>query len=50
MILVQLLFGRTILGITSLLLLLLLQLRRYSSLILFFKHIKFIMNIWMNII
>jgi hypothetical protein len=33
-------------GTTSLLLLrLLLQLRRYSSLILFFKHIKFVMNI-----
>jgi hypothetical protein len=30
--------------------LLLLQLRRYSSLILFLKHIKFVMNIWMNII
>jgi hypothetical protein len=54
MILVQLLFGRMVLGTTSLLLLLLLllllQLRRYSSLILFFKHIKFVMNIWMNII
>jgi hypothetical protein len=51
MILVQLLFGRTVPGTTSLLLLLLLlQLRRYSSLILFFKHIKFIMNTWMNII
>jgi len=48
MIHVQLLFGRTVLGTTSLLLLL--QLRRYSSLILFFKHIKFVMNIWMNII
>jgi hypothetical protein len=36
-------------GTTSLLLLLL-QLRRYSSLILFFKHIKFVMNICMNII
>jgi hypothetical protein len=48
---VQPLFGRTVPGTTSLLLLLLLfQLRRYSSLILFFKHIKFIMNIWMNII
>jgi hypothetical protein len=50
MILVQLLFGRTILKTTSLLLLplllLLQQLRRYSSLILFFKHIKFVMNIW----
>jgi hypothetical protein len=46
---VQTLFGRTIPGTTSLLLLLL-QLRRYSSLILFFKHIKFVMNIWMNII
>jgi hypothetical protein len=53
MILVQLFFGRTVPGTTSLLLLLLLlllQLRRYSSLILFFKHIKFIMNTWMNII
>jgi len=29
---------------------LLLQLRRYPSLILCFKHIKFVMNIWMNII
>ena len=29
---------------TSLFLILLLQLRRYSSLILFFKHIKFVMN------
>jgi hypothetical protein len=48
MIHVQLLFGRTVPGTTSLLLLL--QLRRYSSLILFFKHIKFVMNIWMNII
>ena len=46
---VQLLFGRTVPGTTSLLLLLL-QLRRYPSLILFFKHIKFVMNIWMNII
>jgi len=45
---VQLLFGHTIPGTTSLLLLL--QLHRYSSLILFFKHIKFVMNIWMNII
>jgi hypothetical protein len=45
-ILVQLLFGRLVPGTTSLLLLrLLLQLRRYSSLILFFKHIKFVMNI-----
>jgi hypothetical protein len=51
MILVQGLFGRTVPGTTSLLLLLLLlQLCRYSSLILFFKHIKFVMNIWMNII
>jgi hypothetical protein len=51
MIHVQLLFGRMVPGTTSLLLLLLLlQLRRYSSLILFFKHIKFVMNIWMNII
>jgi hypothetical protein len=49
MIHVQPLFGRTVPGTTSLLLLLL-QLRRYSSLILFFKHIKFVMNIWMNII
>jgi hypothetical protein len=52
MIHVQLLLGRMVPGTTSLLLLLLLllQLRRYSSLILFFKHIKFVMNIWMNII
>jgi hypothetical protein len=51
MILVQGLFGCMVPGTTSLLLLLLLlQLRRYSSLILFFKHIKFVMNIWMNII
>jgi hypothetical protein len=52
MILVQGLFGRTVPGTSSLLLLLLLllQLRRYPSLILFFKHIKFVMNIWMNII
>jgi hypothetical protein len=51
MILVQGLFGRTVSGTTSLLLLLLLlQLRYYSSLILFFKHIKFVMNILMNII
>jgi len=42
-ILVQLLFGRMVPGTTSLLLLL--QLRRYSSLILFFQHIKFVMNI-----
>ena len=48
MIHVQPLFGRTVPGTTSLLLLF--QLRRYSSLILFFKHIKFVMNIWMNII
>jgi len=48
MIHVQLLFGRTVPGTTSLLLLL--QLRRYSSLISFLKHIKFVMNIWMNII
>jgi hypothetical protein len=47
MIHVQLLFGRTVPRTTSLLLL---QLRRYSSLILFFKHLKFVMNIWMNII
>ena len=45
MIHVQLLFCRTVPGTTSLL-----QLRRYSSLILFLKHIKFVMNIWMNII
>jgi hypothetical protein len=46
-ILVLLLFGRIVPGTTNplLLLLLLLQLRRYSNLILFFKHIKFIMNI-----
>jgi len=51
MIHVQLLFGHTVPGITNLLLLLLfLLLRRYSSLILFFKQIKFAMNIWMNII
>jgi len=50
MIHVLLLFGRTVPGTTSLLLLLFLQLRRYSSLILFVKHIKFVMNIWMNII
>jgi hypothetical protein len=43
MIPVQLFFCRTVPGTTSLLLLL--QLRRYSSLILFFKHIKFVMNI-----
>jgi len=43
---VQPLLGRTVPGTTSLLLLL----RRYSSLILFLKHIKFVMNIWMNII
>jgi hypothetical protein len=48
MIHVQLLFGRTVSETTSLLLLL--QLRRYSSLISFLKHIKFVMNIWMNII
>jgi hypothetical protein len=46
MIHVQILFGRTVPRTTSLLLLL----HRYSSLILFFKHIKFVMNIWMNII
>jgi hypothetical protein len=47
----QPLVGRTVPGTTSLLLLLLLlQLRRCSSLILFLKHIKFIMNILMNII
>jgi hypothetical protein len=55
MIHVQSLFARTVPGTTSLhllllLLLLLLQLRRYSSLILFLKHIKFVINIWMNII
>jgi hypothetical protein len=44
------LFGRTVPRTTNLFLLLLLQLRRYSSLILFLKHIKFVMNIWMNII
>jgi hypothetical protein len=37
------LLGRTVRGTTSLLLLL--QLRRYSSLILFLKYIKFVMNI-----
>jgi hypothetical protein len=47
----QPLVGRTVPGTTSLLLLLLLlQLRRCSSLILFLKHIKFVMNILMNII
>jgi hypothetical protein len=46
MIHVQPLFGRTVPGTTSLLL----QLRRHSRLILIFKHIKFVMNIWMNII
>ena len=46
---VQPIFGRTVPGTTSFLLLLL-QLRRYSSLILFLKHIKFVVNIWMNII
>jgi hypothetical protein len=55
MIHVQSLFAHTVPGTTSLhllllLLLLLLQLRRYSSLILFLKHIKFVINIWMNII
>jgi hypothetical protein len=40
------LFGRTVPGTTSLLL----HLRHYSSLILFLKHIKFVMNISMNII
>jgi hypothetical protein len=52
MIHVQPLFARTVPGTTSLhlLLLLLLQLRRYSSLILFLKHIKFVINIWINII
>jgi hypothetical protein len=50
MIHVQPLLGRTVPGTTSLLLLLLLHLHRYSSLILFLKHIKFVMNIWMNII
>jgi len=49
MIHVQPIFGRTVPGTTSFLLLLL-QLRRYSSLILFLKHIKFVVNIWMNII
>jgi len=47
MIHVQLFFCRTVPGTT--ILLLLLQLRRYSSLILFIKHIKFVINIWMNI-
>ena len=46
MIYVQPLLSHTVPGTTSLLL----QLLRYSSLILFLKHIKFIMNIWMNII
>jgi hypothetical protein len=59
MIHVQPFFGRTVPRTTNLLLLLLLillllllllQLCRYSSSILFFKHIKFVMNIWMNII
>ena len=49
MIHVQPLFGRTVPRTTTTILLLLL-LRRYSSLILFLKHIKFIMNVWMNII
>jgi len=40
-----LLFSHMVPGTTSLLLLLLLHLRRYSSLILFFKHIRFVMNI-----
>jgi hypothetical protein len=44
----QPLVGRTVPGTTSLLLLL--QLHRCSSLILFLKHIKFVMNILMNII
>jgi hypothetical protein len=48
MIHVQHLFDRTVPETISLLLLL--QLCCYSSLILFFKHIKFVMNIWMNII
>jgi hypothetical protein len=42
------LFGRLVLGTTNLLLLL--QLCHCSSLIFFWKHIKFLMNIWMNII
>jgi hypothetical protein len=42
------LFGDTVSGTTSLLFIL--QLRCYFSLILFLKHIKFVMNIWMNII
>ena len=50
MIHVQPLFARTVPGTTSLHLLLLLQLRRYSSLIMFLKHIKFVINIWINII
>ena len=48
MIHVQPFLGHTVPGTTSLLLLL--RRRRYSSLILFLKHIKFVMNIWMNII
>jgi len=47
MIHVQPFFGRTVPRTTSLLLL---QLRCYSSLILFLKHIKFVMNIWIYII
>jgi hypothetical protein len=48
MIHVQPLFDRMVPETTSLLLLL--QLYRCSSLILFLKYIKFVMNIWMNII
>jgi hypothetical protein len=44
------LFGRRLVPETTSLLLLLLQLRHCSSLIFFLKHIKFVMNIWMNII
>jgi hypothetical protein len=45
---VRLFFGRLVLGTTNLLLLL--QLCHCFSLIFFSKHIKFLMNIWMNII
>jgi hypothetical protein len=41
-------FGRIVSGTTSLFLFL--QLRHYYSLIFFWKYIKFVMNIWMNII
>ena len=48
---VQPLFGPLVSRTTSLLLLLLLlQLHHCSSLFFFWKHIKFVMNIWMNII